>query len=140
MKYLAIIPFLFIASHSFATIITPLDSDALSSQEKADETAKIINSNFQELWNNKINISTNGLTSANYFVSDLLDSESSDYNAFVIMENSDDLWRSKQTKNSGEPGARSYQITDLLNPENQEQNINLINLIFYELDDAKEDF
>lgn len=138
MKRLGItLSLLFCAVQAHA-IIYPLPSDAFADEEKAAEAAKILNQDFQELWNAKKDLNTSSLGQAQYFVSDLLDAENADYNAFVIMENSDDLYRNK-TQNLGSIGQRSYNISDLLDPANFENNVLIINQILYDLDsDLKE--
>ena len=78
-----------------ASSIRPIPDDSFSTQEKADEAAKIINENFQEIWNSKLDASTPAAGSASYYVAALLDPEQADYNSFVIMENADDLCRNK---------------------------------------------
>ena len=118
-----------------ASNIRPLEEDAFSTQEKADEAATIINSNFSELFNTKVAVSDSPVGAPNYFVSDLLNPEQGDYNIMAIRENADDLWRGK-VEASGGQGTRSYDLVDLLDPES----IGIINNIFWELDDKKQDF
>ena len=97
MKFMGCFCALFICSMIHAATIVPLQSDAFSTQEKADEAAKLINQNFNNLWNDKINISTPTLEAPSYFIGNLLDPEQADYNCFVLMENADDLWRNKRS-------------------------------------------
>src|SRR3990167_7495612 len=138
MKF--ILPLLvFISLPLHADNLRPLESDAFSTQEKADEAASIINQNFVELLNSKVDVSTNPIGEIPFFVSDLLNPDQADYNAFVITTNSDELWRGKEERNGGPLGTRTYNIVDLLDPDEIENNIGKINLIFFEIDDAKAD-
>jgi hypothetical protein len=125
-----------LAGVSDAANIRMLQDDAFSTQEKADESAKIINQNFSELFAVKVSLEDNLLTEPRYYVTDLFDPEEADYNAFVIMENADDLWRGKQ-ENGGSIGTRSFQISELEDQSRTEENIAAINQIFFDLDDAK---
>lgn len=138
--YFLIFSFFSSCALAMASNIRPIPDDSFSTQEKSDEAAKIINEDFQELWNSKIDSSTPAAGSASYYVSSLNDPEQSDYNAFVIMENADDLWRSKVDRggvvnNSG----RAYNLVDILDPDNSESSIAIINQIFYDLDSQKEE-
>lgn len=140
MKKLYFLIFSFFSSCAPATAsnVRSIPDDSFSTQEKADEAAKIINENFQELWNSKIDSSTPAAGSASYYVSSLLDPEQANYNAFVIMENADDLWRAKVDRGGVvNVDGRAFNLADLLDPENIEANIASINQIFYDLDSQK---
>lgn len=135
MKYISIL-----ISLTFLTVMKVNASNIrevpiydIEDQDGADEAAKIINQNFQELYSTKVDVSVSALSEPTYFVSELLDPEMSDYNCMAIMENADDLWRNKTAK-SGISGSRNYSVADLTDKDLLEENIEAINQIFYELD------
>ena len=121
-----------------ASTIHPLEDGAFADEERADETAKVINQNFQELFNTKVSTGNKAQTEPKYFVTDLLNPDLADENAFYIMENADDLWRSKLTIDDID-GERSFFLTDLLDPETIEEKIAIINQIFFDLDSGLEE-
>ena len=139
MKSIALIPMLFMASISYATNVRPLENDAFSTQEKADEAAAIINQNFIELFNTKVSTGGFQMGEISFFVSDMLSQEQADFNVFYITNNADELWADKAERDGGPAGTRSYDLVDLLDPAEIENNIARINLIFFEIDDHKED-
>lgn len=115
-----------------------LELDALSSPEKAEETAQIINNNFSNFWATKLDISTPAASGPDRYVSDLLNPDMADVNAFIIMDNADSLWREKVDFNGVySPGGCSIQIENLLDPNEIEDNIMAINQLFDEIDTAK---
>lgn len=138
MKLISAISIVFMCSMLHSSSIFPLPDDSFTSQEKADEAAKIINQNFQNLWNDKVDVGTNSLGSPSYFVGDLLDPDQADYNAWVIQENADDLWRNKAEASGGtNTNGRVYDIVNLEDPDNVEENLAAIDQIFFDLDSSK---
>ena len=139
MKPIAVISLLFMASMLQGANLRPLEEDAFSTPEKADEAAAIINQNFIELFNSKVDREDSKMGEISFFVSDLLNPEQADYNTFYITQNADELWAAKAEHGGGDPGTRSYDLVDLLDPAEIENNIARINLVFFEIDDSKED-
>lgn len=139
MKYLIILSMTFLIFNKVhAAFIRQLDSDAFADEEKAAETAKIINQNFSELANTKTNRAGENFGEVRYFVNDLLNPEEAENNAFYIMENADDLWRSKESFDGiNDDSGRTIQLADIL--DDPEQTVASINQIFYELDVAKKE-
>jgi hypothetical protein len=115
-----------------------LEDDALSSPEKAEETAQIINNNFGNFWATKVDISTPAASGPDQYVSDLLDPEQADMNTFIILNNADRLWQEKVDFDGiFSPGGRTVNLETILNPDKNQDIIQVINEIFQELDNAK---
>lgn len=141
MKYLYLfIIILFSCAPAMASQLYPIPEDAFSSPDNAAEAGKLILLNFQELWSSKVDVSSPSANQIQYYLSDLTDPDEADYNAFAIMADADDLWTNKQENSSdANLGTRSIPVVDLLDPARIEDNIAAINLIFYELDAAKDE-
>jgi len=137
MKKITILIIL-LAAPLYSADIRPIPEDAFIDQEAAKEAAVVINQNFQELINSKVNGSSPSITTPKYIVIDLLDPENEESNAFFIMENADDIWREKVDLGGvNSTDGRTVQLDDLLDPSNAEENVARINQLFYELDYSK---
>lgn len=139
MRILSVVSVLLMTALGHASNLRILEDDAFSTPEKADEAAAVINQNFIEIFNSKLDNPGSDMGEISDYVSDLLDPDQADYNVMVIRGNADDLWSAKAERGSRENGTRSFELVDLLDPAEIENNIGKINQIFWELDDQKED-